>query len=190
MGHEACPAQRRPFLPQRASLAGAASDRGGPANRRLLAVRDQTNLIGSESVSQQCHFALLGAWALTGLSWHRRRDLGSGGRRRSSAVAGSTGRWGMRSGPEEMKILGGKMKGSSLAQPTAMGSRGSSDGALAAAELEKGRGVNYFIAEKGLRGLEAGLRKRCHAGMGRARHASSAGQWLPTGWTEAGFKRI
>jgi hypothetical protein len=59
----------------------------------------------------------------------------------------------MRSGPEEMKILGGKMKGSSLAQPTAMGSRGSSDGAPAAAELEKGRGVDYFIAGRAWEGL-------------------------------------
>jgi hypothetical protein len=156
------------------------SDRGGgPADRRLLAVRDQTDLTGSKSVAQRCHFAVLGAWALTGVSWRWWHDLGGEGRRWSGAVAVGTGRWGTRSGLEEMRKLGGKLKRSSLVQPVTMESRGGGDGAPAAAKLEKGRGVDDFIVEKGWGGLEAGLRERRRARMGCARRASGTGQWLP-----------
>jgi hypothetical protein len=81
MGHTACLAQWHPFLPRRTGLAGATLDRGGsPVDRRLSVERLQTDLTGSESMAQRCHFVVLGAWALTRVHRHWRRDLGGGAR--------------------------------------------------------------------------------------------------------------
>jgi hypothetical protein len=123
-------------------------------------------------MAQQCHFAVLGAWALTRVSWRWRHDLGGGGHRRWGAPV--VGRGSCRHGMvgDEVRTRGDEEIGRKD-EGELVGATGG-DGAPAAVELEKGRGVNDFIATKGWGWLEASLRERHHVGMGHAWCASDA----------------